>query len=243
MKKRWLIVALLALLAGLPALDAPRLQGRVNDLAGLLDMETRDRMEMLLADLEERTAGAQLAVLTLNSLEGEELSDFSYRVASAWKLGQEGQDNGALLLVALAERKVRIEVGYGLEERLTDAKSSLIINREIIPRFKKGEYAAGIEAGVGVMVDVVSGDNDITEEELRRYREKKEKEKKGGIPVGLIIAFWILVFILRGRGGRGSGTFWSGGIGGGFSGGGGGGFSGFSGGGGSFGGGGASGSW
>ncbi len=242
MKKGWLPVVLLLLLIQLPALDVPRLQGRINDLAGLLDMGARDRMEMLLADLEEQTGGVQVALLTLRSLEGEDLSDFSYQVASAWKLGQEDQNNGALVLVAMAERQIRIEVGYGLEERLTDAKSSFIINREIVPRFKRGDYAAGIEAGVSAIVGVVGGRADISEEELQQYRRKRDKEKKGGIPVGLIIIFWILVFVLRGRGGRGGGTFWIGGTGGGggFSGGG---FGGFSGGGGSFGGGGASGGW
>jgi len=230
------------MVVGLGALEIPSLQGRVNDLAGLLDQTARNRLEMILTGLEEQTGGVQLAVLTIPSLESEELSDFSYRVASSWKLGQEGQNNGALLLVALAERKIRIEVGYGLEERLTDAKSFYIINREMIPHFKKGDFAAGVEAGVQAMIGVLGGNADISEEDLRRYNEEQKKKSKGGIPVGVIIASWILVFVLRSRGGRGgSGMLWMGGMGGGGSSGGS--FGGFSGGGGSFGGGGASGSW
>ncbi len=242
MSKRLVILFLLALAVALPSLEIPPLQGRVNDLAALLDDATRYRLEAMLAQLEEQTAGMQIALLTLNSLEGEDLSDFSYRVASAWKLGQAGQNNGALLLVSLDDRQIRIEVGYGLEERLTDAKSSYIINREIIPRFKKGDYAAGIEAGIQAMIGVVGGQADISEQELRRFNESRNDGKKGGIPTAVIIVFWILVFILRSRGGRGGGSFWIGGLGGGSSSGGGG-FGGFSGGGGSFGGGGASGRW
>jgi uncharacterized protein len=240
--KKYFLIVLLSCALGLGALDVPPLGGRVNDLANLLDEGTRLRIDGLLTRLEEQTGGIQLAVLTLPGLEGEVLSDFSYRVATAWKLGQEGQNNGALLLMTLAEREVRIEVGYGLEERLTDAKSSYIINRDMIPHFKRGDYAAGILAGVESMTGVVGGDADISAEEMERYTRAEKKKSKGGLPTGLVIAFWILVFVLRSRGGRGGGTFWMGGMGG-SSGGGGGGFGGFSGGGGSFGGGGASGRW
>ena len=243
MKKVAFLIAIVLLMGNLGALEPPRLQGRVNDLAGLLDDGVKTRLEGMLAGLEEQT-GTQIAVLTIRSLEGEELSDFAYRVASSWKLGQEGQNNGALLLVALAERKLRIEVGYGLEERLTDAKSAYIINREIVPHFKAGDFAAGIEAGLRAMVGVVGGDGDISDDDLRRHEAEQKRNKKGGVPVGLVIAFWILVLVLRsrgGRGGHGGGMFWMGGMGGGGSSGGG--FGGFSGGGGSFGGGGASGGW
>ncbi len=241
MKNVLSIMLLLVISIGLAALETPPLRGRVNDLAALLDPATKDRIEAVLAGLEEQTGGVQIALLTIKSLEGEELSDFSYRVASSWELGRKGQNNGALLLVALDERQVRIEVGYGLEERLTDAKSSYIINREIIPRFKSGDFAAGIDAGLRAMIGVAGGDGDISAEELRRHSEEEKKKSKGGLPTGLVIAFWILVFVLRSRGGRGGGSIWMGGMGGGGSSGGFGG--GFSGGGGSFGGGGASGRW
>jgi uncharacterized protein len=90
-------------------------------------------------------------------LEGEPLFDFSHRVASAWKIGQKGTDNGALLLVAIQDRKVRIEVGYGLEGALTDARSAQIIRNEIVPRFRAGDYAGGITAGVEAILKTIEG--------------------------------------------------------------------------------------
>ena len=150
-----LLVLLLPALAS--ALDVPALEGRVNDRANLIPPDARQRIEQKLAGLEQRT-GAQVAVLTIPSLEGDSLEDFSLRVAEAWKLGQAEQDNGALLLVAQQDRKMRIEVGYGLEPVLTDLETSLIQRDHIVPRFRNGDFGGGIEAGVDALVQAVEGE-------------------------------------------------------------------------------------
>lgn len=151
-----LLILLLPVLAA--ALDVPALQGqRVNDHANIIPPDARQRIEQKLAGLEQRT-GAQIAVLTIPSLEGDSLEDFSLRVAETWKLGQAGKDNGALLLVAQQDRKMRIEVGYGLEPVLTDLETSLIQRDYIIPRFRNGDFGGGIEAGVDALVQAVEGE-------------------------------------------------------------------------------------
>lgn len=138
------------------ALEVPPLTGRMVDLANLLPADVAASLSAELADHERKT-GNQIAVLTLPSLEGESLEEFSHRVATTWKLGRKGTDNGVLLLVVPGERRIRIEVGYGLEGVLTDAKSSQIIRREIVPHFKAGDFAAGISAGVKAIVATVEG--------------------------------------------------------------------------------------
>ncbi len=137
-------------------LDVPALTGRVVDLAHVL---SGSEAEKLTADLQthETTTGNQVVVLTLPSLEGEPLEPFAHRVATTWKLGQKGTDNGALLLVALKERKVRIEVSYGLEGALTDAKSAQIIRNEIVPRFRSGDLPGGVIAGVAAILKTIEG--------------------------------------------------------------------------------------
>jgi uncharacterized protein len=150
-----LLILLFPVLAA--ALDVPPLQGRVNDHANIIPPDARQRIEQKLAALEQRT-GAQIAVLTIPSLEGDSLEDFSLRVAEAWKLGQAGKDNGALLLVAQQDRKMRVEVGYGLEPVLTDLETSLIQRDYIVPRFRNGDFGGGIEAGVDALVQAVEGE-------------------------------------------------------------------------------------
>jgi len=138
------------------ALEVPKLERRVTDLAGLLEPSQSDALETRLKELEN-TDSTQIAVLILPSLEGEALEDFSERTASAWSLGQKGRDNGALLLVAMRERKLRIEVGYGLEGSLTDARSRRIIETEILPRFRQQDFSGGIDAGVAAIIATVRG--------------------------------------------------------------------------------------
>lgn len=150
-----LLVLLFPVLAA--ALDVPALAGRVNDHANIIAPDARQRIEQKLAGLEQRT-GVQIAVLTVPSLEGDSLEDFSLRVVEAWKLGQQGKDNGTLLLVAQQDRKMRIEVGYGLEPVLTDLETSLIQRDYIIPRFRNGDFSGGIEAGVDSLVQAVEGE-------------------------------------------------------------------------------------
>lgn len=142
--------------ASAAALDVPPLTGRVVDAAHLLPEPVAKTLSDDLAAHETRT-GNQVAVLTLPSLEGEPLEEFSHRVATAWKLGQKGTDNGVLVLVVPGDRKIRIEVGYGLEGTLTDAKSAHIIREEMAPRFRAGDFPGGIAAGVKAVLGTIEG--------------------------------------------------------------------------------------
>lgn len=138
------------------ALDVPPLTARVVDVARVLPSAV---IEQLTADLQahETKTSNQVAVLIIPSLEGEPLFDFSHRVATTWKLGRKGTDNGALLLVAIKDRKIRLEVGYGLEGVLTDARSAQIIRNEIVPRLRSGDVPAGITAGVQAILNTIEG--------------------------------------------------------------------------------------
>jgi uncharacterized protein len=136
--------------------EIPFLGGRVNDNAGILSLDTQHELEEILRAHEDSTSN-QIAVLTITSLEGEPLEDYARRVVMTWKLGQKGKDNGVLLLVAKDDRKVRIEVGRGLEGQLTDAVSSSIMRNEILPQFKAGDYDRGVKAGVEAIIGAITG--------------------------------------------------------------------------------------
>lgn len=142
--------------AALHSQGVPFLSGRVNDYAGILSTETHTELESVLAAHEKSTTD-QIAVLTIQSLEGAVLEDYSIKVAETWKLGQKGKNNGVLLLIAKDDRKVRIEVGYGLESTLTDALCSQIIRREIVPRFKNGDFDGGVRAAVNAIIGTLGG--------------------------------------------------------------------------------------
>ncbi len=141
----------------LAALDVPALQGRVNDTAGMLSQETINSLDNLLAAFEGSDS-TQIVVLTIPSLEGEVLEEFSLRVVEKWKIGHKGVDNGALLLVSRNDRRLRIEVGYGLEGRLTDLIAGRIIGGVIVPRFKEGRFDQGVGDGVQAMIQAVRGE-------------------------------------------------------------------------------------
>ncbi len=138
------------------ALDVPPLTGRVVDLAHVLPADVAASLTRDLEAHETKTSN-QVAVLILPSLEGEPLESFSHRVGTTWKLGQKGTENGVLLLIALRERKVRIEVGYGLEGTLTDLRSGHIIRQEIVPQFRGGDLPGGITAGVQAILGTIEG--------------------------------------------------------------------------------------
>jgi uncharacterized protein len=138
------------------ALDVPPLTGRVVDLSHALSANEADSLAAILKAHEDQT-GNQVAVLILPSLEGESLEEYSHRVATTWKLGKKGTDNGALLLIVLKERKLRIEVGYGLEDTLTDLRSAHIIRNEIVPRFRSGDIPGGVQAGVDAILKTIEG--------------------------------------------------------------------------------------
>ena len=153
-----LLVALALVLSARPGagLDVPFLSARVNDVAGVLRPAARERLETKLRDLESRT-GAQVAILVVPSLEGEALEAYSVRVAQTWKLGRKGVNDGVLFVVARQERRMRIEVGYGLEDRLTDARSRQILDDIVRSHFRAGNFGAGIEAGADAIAAVIEG--------------------------------------------------------------------------------------
>ncbi len=253
----WVILAVMLFAQTAAALEVPVLKGRVNDNAGVLTPDEVSALETMLIDVESKTS-SQVALLIIPSLEGEVLEDFSLQVAEKWKLGQKGFDNGVLVLVALAERQIRIEVGYGLESILTDAKTSYITRKMITPEFKQRRYFAGLNNGLKAVGGIIANEYDISPEQLKKFQDEQRKAKGPHLPWGLIIiGIFILSSFIKGAGKSGMGSaastiFWGSTMGGGshrssggFFGGGGGGFGGggFSGGGGSFGGGGSSGSW
>jgi len=163
----WLFAALL-LCGQVMAADTPvsvealiaeqfaQLDGRIVDRAGLLDADSTATLKHML-DSHEQQTGEQIVVVTLDSLHGNTLQDFGYQLGRHWGVGEKGKNSGALLIVVPKAHQVRIEVGYGLEDRLTDAQSSVIINQVIIPPFKQNRFAQGITAGVNAMVQVLGG--------------------------------------------------------------------------------------
>lgn len=233
-KSRLFALALFFLAGQAVALTIPdRPAAHVNDYAGLLGAKDQSSLE---ADLRafEKSESTQIVVAIFPSLDGESLEDVGIRLAEQWKIGQKDADNGVILLIFPADRKMRIEVGYGLEDRLTDAVSSSILRNEIAPHFKNGDYGQGVNAAVQSIKAAVRGAYAV-----------KDNGNGGDGDISFFSVFLILAFIAfviymnRNHGyqrythsGSSSGG-WSGGSS----------FGSFSGGGGSFGGGGSSGSW
>jgi uncharacterized protein len=160
-----LIFALLTHYSFSFALEVPPLSGHVNDLAGMLSPQAVQELESNLAAFENSDS-TQIVVLTIPTLAGESLEEFSIKVAEAWRIGQKGIDNGVILLIAKQERKARIEVGRGLEGKLTDLVSGRIIRGEIAPRFKAGDIDGGVAAGVSAIMAVVKGEYKATPRDL-----------------------------------------------------------------------------
>jgi uncharacterized protein len=243
------ICAMLFVLALAPgahaALSFPPLTGRVVDDANVLSDDTKSTLNTLLAQEEKQTTN-QIVVVTLQSLGGYPIEEYGYQLGRAWGIGQKKKDNGALIIVVPSEHKVRIEVGYGLEGTLTDAATKVVIDRYMVPAFKRDNYNGGVTAGTNAVLQLLGG---VTLSPPQySYDEQEQPRGHGGIPWGfiVIILVWVVfgrflwpLFFLGGLGGFGGrGGFGGGGFGGGGFGGGG-----FSGGGGGFGGGGSSGSW
>jgi uncharacterized protein len=245
----YLVVAFLALFCTVVtafSLTFPSLTGRIVDQANIVTSETLSSIEAKLADLEAKS-GIQLVVATVTSLEGQEIEPYANQLFRSWKLGEKTKNNGVLLLVAPNERRVRIEVGYGLEATLTDALSKVIITNAIAPRFKTGDFSGGISRGIDDIITVLTTDASEWQKRpsLRLDNQQAPDSVSWLLIAGLIALVTLLIVspgfrwfflnvvlnILFNSGGSGS-------SGGGYSSGGG-----FSGGGGSSGGGGASGSW
>ncbi len=222
----------------------------VTDLAGVVPQEFQARLNAYLQELEQKTT-AQVLVLTVQSLEGQSIEDFSLAVKEQWKLGQKGKDNGVLIVVAVQDRKYRLEIGYGLESVLPDSSVGTIGREYLVPYFKKGDYGAGVYAAAIAVANVIASNEGVQITGMPALRQSRGAGKPFGalqkIIFGIAILIGVILFITHPQqcmllmlassmgGGRGGG--WSGGDGG-F---GGGSFGG--GGGGSGGGGGASGGW
>ena len=168
----------------------PELKGRITDLANLLSAEDKAAIEADLTALEAKSTD-QIAVVTVPTLQGYTIEDYGYQLGRHWGIGQAGKDNGALLIVAPTERKVRIEVGRRLEPLLTDTMSSVIVQNSILPRFRRGDFSGGVRAGVTDMKDVLLGDAEAVKERAKGGRADGEVDW-----IGLIfIAIWIGIFL------------------------------------------------
>jgi uncharacterized protein len=259
----WL--ALLVALAAAPAFAEPTFPTRgtdpVVDEAHMLSAQTHQALADKLTALE-RSTGRQVVVVTLPSLQGYEIADYGYQLGRAWGIGEKDKNTGVLFIIAPTEHKTRIEVGYGLEGTLTDALSSIILQRAVLPRFKAGDMEGGVVAGTDAIIEQLSLPDDQAKAKVAAASSASHSRHRGDVsPLAGIFIFIFVLFMIgsvfgrRGRGGGLGGALpwiilgsalggrrggdWGGG-GGGWGGGGGGGFSG---GGGSFGGGGSSGSW
>jgi uncharacterized protein len=243
----------------------PALTGRVVDDAHILSADTQAQLTSELEGLETKT-GRQVVVVTLPDLQGYSIEDYGYQLGRTWAIGHKGQNDGVLFIVAPTERKVRIEVGYGLEPVLTDALSSVILQEKVLPKFRAKDMQGGVVDGTRAIIQQLSLPDAEAKAQVDRAATTPARHGHRGSPFGAIIGmffmFWIITAVLgalggRRRGGGMGGAWWllplllsssqrrgdwggGGGWGGGSWGGGGGGFSG---GGGSFGGGGSSGGW
>lgn len=253
------VVILLLCSASAAALEVPPPPTQwYTDRAGLLSPTEADLLNRKLADFEQET-GAQFIIYVFPSLEGESIEDFTIRAVEKWKVGQSKFDNGLVLFVFVEERKVRVEVGYGLEGTITDAFASRVIRQALAPAFQRGEHAEGLNAAANAIMQQIRSGEAPVEPLRRRGAARGGEQEEPSIFVVLVILFVVFFFMvpMLARGGGcggcmlplfflgGGGTTFGGHRGGGFGGfsGGGGGFGGFSGGGGGFGGGGATGGW
>ena len=215
----------------------------VNDFAGVMGNDAR-AVETFLTELDQRT-GAQVAIVTLPSLDGGQIDDFANRLFERWGIGSAGQDNGVLIIAAIEDRQFRIEVGYGLEPIIPDGRAGRIRDEVVIPLFQQGDYGGGLAGAAATIANIIAQDAgiELTGAIAQQQQQSGQRSPFGGlIRIILLLLFipfiirnpWLLFFLLSsGRGGFGGGGFGRGG--------GGGGFGGF--GGGMSGGGGASGSW
>ncbi|NTS64764.1 TPM domain-containing protein [Sphingomonas sp. HHU CXW] len=191
---RSLLTLLLVALAWPAAAQTfPKLTGRVVDAAHLLSPEQVQQLTQLSAGVEQAST-RQLVVATTPDLQGYAIEDYGYRLGRAWGLGQKDANNGVILLVAPKERKVRIEVGYGLEPIVTDALSSVIINQTILPRFRDGDMAGGIVAGASAIAEQLKLPLEAAEQRAKAAAAKRTGA--GGDDRSLLIAgFWIMVVL------------------------------------------------
>jgi uncharacterized protein len=187
--KNFYLLLIFVLLLPLPAygLDVPRLQGYVNDYAGMISPPAKLRIEEELRAFEQSDS-TQIVILTIPSLEGENIREFGIKVGDAWKIGKKGKDNGVILIVSKQERKIGIEVGYGLEGKLTDLVSGRIIDLVITPKFKQSDFDGGFIAGVSAIIDATRGEF--------RAEQKPVGRRQSGFPPFLTFLMFLGIFTL-----------------------------------------------
>jgi uncharacterized protein len=189
MRTTTLLILLILLPFSTDALDVPPLKAHINDYARMFSPQTVQEMERALTDFEAKDS-TQIAVLTVPTLADENLEEYTIKVAEAWKIGWKGLDSGVILLIAEKERKLRIEVGRGLEGRLTDLVSGRIIRNEITPRFKTGDFDRGLTVGLQAIMSAVKGEYGAQKQDLSHVR-------RSAPPVFslLIFLFVLLIFL------------------------------------------------
>jgi uncharacterized protein len=204
------LLALFALVA-MPAIAAPNFPaftGLVVDAANVIPADQKAALEAKLTAFKQQT-GRQLVVATIPDLQGYDIADYGYQLGRTWGVGLKGVDNGAILIVAPKDRKVRVEVGYGLEPVLTDAFSSVVIQTAIIPRFKDGDMPGGIAAGTDALVQQLSLPDDQAKaklaEAVKQYDQSHRARQNGGFPIGAVVWIVIVGVILLSHLGRGMG--------------------------------------
>lgn len=185
-----LLICLLSFPKAAHALDVPKLTGYVNDYAGMLSPAAKATLEGELRAFEQSDS-TQVVILTIPSLEGEVIEEFSMKVAGAWKIGQKGKDNGVIFTVARDERKMRIEVGKGLEGPLTDLMAGRIIDLVVKPRFKRGQFDDGFLAGVHAIIDATRGEF--------KMEPSKTKTRGGSNSLGTILIFGAVILMILGK--------------------------------------------
>jgi len=232
MSKRILTAVLILILPAVVWAAMPQPTGFVTDSAGVLDRGTKTKLENFLRSFEKQT-GVEVAVATVSSLDEQPIEDYAVELYKKWGIGKKGKDNGVLFLIAPKEKKMRIEVGYGLEGAINDAMAGRIMDTVVLPQFKEGNMSGGIAMGTLSIVDAVVTRENLPfdpSKEIAEYEQLARTKKKGGplrtagkVIVFIILAFvfirhpWLFLFFLGSMmGGRGGGS--GGGFGGGFGG-------------------------
>jgi uncharacterized protein len=188
-----LLLLLAAALAASAQSALPALTGRVVDNANLIDPATKSALTAKLAAFEQKSTD-QIVVATVNDLGGEAIEPYANRLFREWKLGQAGEDNGILLLVAKNDRKMRIEVGYGLEGTLTDLHSSLIINNVLVPAFRAGDFAGGISQAVDDIISVAEGRPEELEDRFNRNKDNLDSGSDIDPVIIIFLVIWATLF-------------------------------------------------
>ncbi len=196
-------LAMLLLLVGTPAFaqSFPAFTGLVVDAANVLPADRKAALEQKLEAFQQKTH-RQLVVATIPDLGGDDIANYGYKLGRAWGVGLKDANNGAILIVAPTERKMRIEVGYGLEGVLTDAYSSVILNTKVRPAFKAGDLPGGIDAGTDALIDILSAPDDEARAKeqaaVAAYDKEHKRRSGGGVPVGLIFPLIVIGWVVLG---------------------------------------------